>query len=229
MTESELLANGDSNRNIVWVVPPTLEYTTVWHCICGLFGTEEGRIIDPTTGQLTNRYHNGHGGPGYEFVYDRERNLFGHPGYSDQMDIMFETVGMHPPDEFAEKVSDSWLLRASEGLIAVENVDSSLREYSDHSPNTWWLTNEALSGQFAVMYNRRLVTDFIFNDCARFNFRNFSFIAMRLESEWGLIDRNGDTALPFIFSRLLIIDDNTAFARYNGRYGILDIRLSMQN
>lgn len=42
-------------------------------------------------------------------------------------------------------------------------------------------------------------------------------------------DRNGNTKIPFVFEHALPIDNNRVFAKYNGRYGILDVRLTSAN
>ena len=236
-----------SEASLVWRLPPTLEHDRILLCACGSFHDPDWTIIDPATGLLTyDSFHGGHGGPGPAFVYDRERNLFGHPGY----DFGYhDVIGMHPLDEFAEIANNTWLSQITDGLLAVENVDSSLRRYIERDyltyddPNfpddLWWLTDEAYSGQFAVMYNRKLITDFIFDGGSewwrRFPFANDGstrgrdFIAMSKDGAWGLIDTNGNAVLSFLFENLLLIDENTAFARYNGKYGILEVRQTIAN
>ena len=219
-----------SASGIVWVVAPMLDYTLIYRCSCGGFidPASGWMIIDPVTGLLTENPHHGHGGGLPEFVYDRERNLFGHPGLDFAHD---EVIGVHPLSEFAEIFADNyWILYSSSGLIAVQGVDSYLRSGLGITPNYWWLTSDAFSGQFAVMHNREFITDFIFD--GGFDWwwrRDIDLIAMRLEGQWGFIDKYGNTALPFMFENLIIIDENTAFARYNGRYGILDIHRTIEN
>ena len=39
-----------------------------------------------------------------------------------------------------------------------------------------------------------------------------------------MIDEVGNTVIPFLFDHLFDIDGYTAFAMYNGRYGIIDVR-----
>jgi len=39
----------------------------------------------------------------------------------------------------------------------------------------------------------------------------------------GLIDETGETVIPFLFDHLFNINGATAFAMYNGLYGIIDV------
>ena len=238
LVSSEIVAG---YNGLVWIVLPTLEHTSIQLFECGSYVDADWNIIDPMTGFLTGDYHEGHGETDPHFVYDRKRGLFGHPGLDYGA---IPTVGMYPLNEFAERV-DSWTLQNSDGLIAVQNVDSSLRQYfgCPSEEGLWWsLPADAFSGQFAVMYNRELITDFIFDGGSEWWKHRFiyegggswtvkdrDFITMRKEGSWGLINKCGNIVLPFIFDNLLLIDENTAFAKYKGRYGILDIRSTMAN
>ena len=199
--------------------------------------------IDLATGLLTdNECFGGFGGAGPFFVYDREMGLFGHPSY----EFMYSPrIGMHPLSEFDASIlamyeanNMHWnmcpymFLSSTRGLLIVEAVDWSMRQYFhtiyDNWPiGQWWLPPEGFLGQFALMYNMELVTDFIFEDgLASRMFTGEDFVlahaAMRMGDMWGLIYKDGSTVLPFIFEHLLVIDGNTAFAKYNGMYGILD-------
>ena len=233
----EFAASPDSS--LVWIVPPILEHDRIHLCNAGTFIDSSRRRIEPTTGLLIDAYCDGHGGPAPDFVYDRERGLFGQTRYND---AYHGGVGMHPLSDFAEIVS-SWTLQNSSGLIAVEAVDSSLREVSGEGIwEEWWLADDAFSGQFALMHNRQFITDFIFDDAAhwwhmyrfatdptngQFTVLDMDYIAVSKDRKWGLIDKEGNIALDFIFDNIVMIDKNTAFASYNGNYGILDITATL--
>jgi hypothetical protein len=95
----------------------------------------------------------------------------------------------------------------------------------------WWgLTEEAFTGKFALMYNRCLVTDFIYDAVSELRrgfelAHDFGFIALRIGDSWGIVDKNGDTVLAFIFEKILFFNEFTVFEKYNGRYGVLDISI----
>jgi hypothetical protein len=226
---------------LVWHVPPTLEHYIIRLCSCGNFFDDTGRQFDRQTGLFTDNFLHGHGGGPFGWVYDQELGLFGHRANAA---VYGTSVGMHPLNQFEEAVKgmfghDSWtlewLLSTSYGLIAVQNVDFTKRvPYWDIDDDAWWLGEDAFLGQAALMYNREFITDFIFDEISQlqwyFNIRNdFEFVAARIGDRWGLIDKNGNTVIEFIFENLLLIDENTAFARYNGNYGILDFILTIEN
>jgi len=240
--EQSEVSNVSIPPGTVWDMLPTLTHSRIFNCNCGQFVNDDWLTIDPFTGEITGD-HLGHGGPQPGFVYDRERGLFGHPGYGFGY---HDLLGMHPIGDFIEMLIsihagfDQWR-NPIDGLIAVESVDYSLRQYYEREymnqdnelvPETfWYLPREtAFTGRFALMNNRQFVTDFIF-DGVSVPFRagqQFSpdVMAVSQNGMWGIVNWRGDTVLPFIFENLVMICHSTAFARYNGRYGILDIPMT---
>jgi len=224
----------------VWTVPPPLNLTDFWLCICGEFVDSQERIIDRRTGRVTNDFHGGHGGGPPGWVFDPTLNMLGHPifalhGYSSY-------IGMHPVNEFEQALArspiDSWesgfFGQASRGLIVVAAVDSTMRQALDWEPGAWALSQDAFSGKSALMYNRQLTTDFEFDSIqqlgrSEFDEPVFELHAAKIGDMWGLIDRNGNSVIPFVFSNLILIDRNTAFANFNGSYGILNLNQTMAN
>ena len=118
-----------------------------------------------------------------------------------------------------------------DNIIPVYTVDSSMRISEDFSDGWEWLDPDAY-GKLAVMHRGELVTDFIF-DCE--DNRNWNqipwgnMIAMIMDGKWGIINSGGNIAIPFIFDHILSIDDNKAFANYKGKYGILNVPLTLAN
>ncbi|MCL2752544.1 MAG: WG repeat-containing protein [Defluviitaleaceae bacterium] len=231
----------------VWRVLPNLPYERVIRCICGLyFDTDIWNVtsISPHTGLLTEIYHNGHGGGSSGWVYDIALGLFGNPMRS----FVYGThIGMHPLNDFensvlnmylelfgAEYNFDDWVLADLRrallgGSIIVQSVDSTNRiywewEYTPNFVSEYRLEDEAFLGEFAIMHNMEFVTDFIFDDA----YWGFEFIGASIEGVWGVIDHHGNALLDFQFQHVLPICDNTAFVKYNGYYGILDITLTLQ-
>jgi len=133
---------------------------------------------------------------------------------------------MHPLNAFEEAAGDKWwILESSAQLIAVQSVDSSMRRINPdywNNPDGWHLSAEAYSGRFALMYNREFITDFRFDAVNPHQF-GLNLISVRQGGKWGVIGTEGSTVLPFVFDNLILIDENSAFAKYNGSYGIIGI------
>ena len=123
--------------------------------------------------------------------------------------------------------------------IIVQKVDYTL---SSRGENSYWyevfdewfhLKPEAFTGQFALMYNWELTSGFDFHQIERLyqpsHVPHFDYFAARIDDNWGLINLYGDHVIPFVFSRFVLVDKYTAFAMYNGSYGILDINQSKTN
>jgi len=228
----------------VWNVLPTIRQYFIKNCNCGQFVNQDWQIIDPATGEIIGD-HLGHGGPPPSFVYDRELGLFGHPGYGFGY---HDLLGMHPIDEFMQMIGSSfadfdWWRNPTEGLIAIEAVDSTRRIYNEREylnqydelvTETFWDINPgARTSRFALMNDREFVTGFDF-DGVNIHYPHYtaaasipSLIAVSQNGMWGLANWNGHIIIPLVFENLVIIENTpfhaTAFARYNGRYGILDI------
>jgi len=219
-------SNTESSKTISdidWFVQPELEYYKVFICdICCFVEAETNNgeyvAINPRTGLTTFDDHPGHCGDFNKFVYDPERNLFGYPGYSSEKHYL---IGMYPLNEWPW-----WEAESSYRLITVEIVDSSLREKLDWGEPHWWqLRNNAYSGKFALMYNGKFLTDFIYNDISH-DTAFFGCVAMRKDDKWGILDNNADELVPFIFEHIALGHDYTSgnlivFAKYNDKYGII--------
>ena len=217
------------SRGLVWVVSPMLEYEHIYYCnVCDIFSTEQhsGMAISMTTGELIGEagFSDHCGDP--VWVFDYERNLFGDSGMGR---------GMNCADEWEEHFP-----RIANRLIIVERVEISTY------PNDYCQGIDIciFTGKFAVMYNGKLITDFIFDGgdirgrhggfTEHGNINSWAWfaldsVAMRIGTKWGMIDRDGMVAIPFVFDRIVHIDGDTVFARYNGRYGILNVPLTMAN
>lgn len=212
----------------------------------------EWTVIDPITGNKTDEEHSEHTGFPAR-VYDPERGLFGDVGYNHPllglhgMHSFHEFINIlerhyteidpsllqHDSVREAYESQLEWfkqLLSYLNGSKMVQRVDYSLKrdiQEDGGELERWLLAEEAFMEEFAVMYRGRLVTDFIFDDtCRQFFIRNENliFAVVSKGGYWGIIDESGNTLIPFVFDNMVSIDENTAFAKYNGYYGILDIR-----
>ena len=86
------------------------------------------------------------------------------------------------------------------------------------------------------MYNHEFTTGFVYNEVRIGQIINnfevmetLTYAAVRIDNLWAVVDVNGNVVIPYIFEDLTIIDANTAFAKINGAYGILDISDSIRS
>ena len=94
--------------------------------------------------------------------------------------------------------------------------------FIDEENNTDYDFSDAQIGdKYAVAYNGTFVTDFIYDE--RDENTASDKIAVKLGDKWGVLDKDGNTLKPFEFDHITLIDDDAAFAKYNGKYGILNI------
>jgi len=209
---------------LVWAVEPTLAHESLSMCLNGIIDADRN-LIDPQTGLLSGTFCDGHGGPGPHFVFDPLSGLFGHPGYGDGYHTL---LGMHPRHEFFEMLDD-WAFEWSRGLMTIQSVDSTIyEEWGDGIWGGWWLTEDAFLGQFALMYDHMFVTDFIFDGGAqRWHNPAQPYIAVSVDGKWGLVGHDGSVVLDFMFDNIVIVDEDRAFAKYGGFYGILDIQATI--
>ena len=46
---------------------------------------------------------------------------------------------------------------------------------------------------------------------------------MRQDDYWGIFNKNGNSVIPFMLDQAISIDDGSAFAKLDGKYGILQV------
>ena len=209
--------------DFVWKVEPTLEYKKVQYCFCGFFGTEvpDGKGIDPRTGLIDNSEHYGHGGGMTNYLYDEGKNLFGY--YScDEGGEYFEMLSGN------DFLSNVW---RAQSLKAFQKIDSDkVTKYKNEwDGESFDLSNANVSEKYAVAYGTAFVSDFIYDygdGNTGWNFSNdnaANIIALVLDGKWGIIDKDGNVVIPFCFEDIVLINEKTAFAKINGKYGILNV------
>ena len=203
-----------------WIVEPTFVYADIYYCpICDLYGFgHDGDILDPKTGlvttdkSITGEGWQGHSVDSVEWLYDEGKDLFGL--YS--IDVGDEYLKLYARNEFVFEMD--W-------MRAFRKIDSTKIKKSE---SDWGFIEYDLSGayigdKYALAYGTKFVTDFIYDGYNQ-NGKNLEEkFAARLSSKWGIIDRSGSIAAPFIFEHIIFIDDASAFAKYNGKYGIFAV------
>jgi len=224
-------AASDITENLVWLTEPWFEYDNIWFCyhcaVNGLLGSRADMLSDMKT--ILDNYYNqednsvllciGHCGGTAEYFYDGEKEVF---VLYDGLELEYYTVG-----EFI-KYWDNWswdspLLT----LTPVRRTDSEKIKLDE----TGFPDPEYIGDKYALIYGDKFITDFIYDDYktkTSWLIVN-DLIDVKLNGKWGIIDKTGNIAIPFIFEDIEFIDEKTAFAKYDGKYGVLDVRNTIAN
>jgi hypothetical protein len=198
-----------------WLVEPVLEYDWIFSCdYCDMFvgmnfddGAEYNMplLFDELDymGQLTGELHESHLKyelPGNKaWLYDPDLDLFGwYQWISLEADPLLE---LKPMSEFAEHFPDE-----VDTIKLVRRVDTTMRNGS-------FINWEEAWSDSAVAFGNEFVTDFIFYIGGHGKEQQNIMSLPDTDSNFGVINKNGETIVPFIFNYLTLIDENTAFAR----------------
>jgi hypothetical protein len=223
-------------NNLAWIVEPVLEYDRVSYCReCGYFADASSYSTDyypyyninEETGQIIDE----HGGHGYEtslvyaieWVIDKDEKLFGRlliSGYKTEKEIY------SIDDEFALRFPDSTdtLNPTKEFAMSEVSERESVYEGGIH----YDMGSRFENSKYAIAYGNTFITDFVFDGVAGTNYRYGGVtynnaIPVSIGGKWSFIDKNGNEITPFIFDHAISADGDTAFVKYNGKYGILDV------
>jgi len=201
---------------LTWLVPPTFAYEQIRHCwLCGFFTRPDWMLIDEGTGAALG-YKEGHGGSHIELFYDESLDLFG------------EFIGMHVPT-FHPLTRGEFLTELSmfvDTFNLFHGIDTTRIIHTngvDGPP--MYDFSQARTGVAALAVGVDFLGWFEFDGDewqATFE-RGLNIIAVKQGDYWGVIDHTGSVIIPFVFDHVIPIDEHTAFAKYGGLYGILQL------
>jgi len=186
---------GPDIPGLLWQTHPKFAYAQILRCPIHGFFAYRGEWIDEKTGEETGESCE-HGEEWTAFVYDSEKDLFGVQHIS-AIDSSFE---FYSKEEFELEYSDYM---------------NSINPFSDYK-------NGELSGKIALANGCDFVSGFIYDDVERWRPPN-DIIAVAENGKWGLLDNAGNIVVPFVFDHAISIDSTTAFAQYDGLYGIISL------
>jgi len=218
---------------LIWDVEPKYtEVMNLWWAGRIIF---DGFELDLETGEISkwdgSDYPTGGIPAPMEWLYDESNNFYGYYGTNEEYSPsdfkmfthaafvkMLEEMYWYSPD-----ITDS--LRAFRKIDA-SKVKQAESEWFDSSVYEYDLSEAYIGDKFAVAYGMDFVTDFIFDYevWKRTNSPIKNFIAVKSGGKWGVINKNGDIAVPFELDDIIFSGEDTAFALYNGKYGILEIK-----
>jgi len=205
---------------VTWLVPPTFAYEAVLHCPLHGFLAYGGYWIDEKTGEETGESC-GHGVGWTDFLYDAQEDRFG-ANTRNETDWSFD---FYSKEEFETEFYDfmnnvnpySGIDSTKVRLVPVYADDGKYVLYNEYE-----IDDGAFSGKTAVAYGCDFVTEFIYDEYERWRRPN-DIIAVAIDGKWGILNKEGNIAAPFVFDHAISIDNTTAFAKYEGLYGIISL------
>jgi len=213
----------------VWKVEAELEYDKIYYCAgCDLL--KDADISDIKTIIETFTSYDGtvyicsaHGMLTRQFFIDEEKELV----------IVYETsdggafIYYYTPEELNERRSWPVYNFDSSRLYAFRRINSEkIIIHEDNGEITHVDFGDAIiDGKYALVQGTTFITDFIYDDYKSWGARytSIDFTDFKLDDKWGIVDKTGNIILPFIFEDIEFINDKYAFAKYGGKYGILDM------
>ena len=210
----------NGKEDLVWAVAPILEYEGVYYCAeCKVFSADWENTLDIKTGK-PNGFHYGHGGWHRWHIYDAAKGLF---GIYDRGDTTPQ-LKLYPLSEFASRFP----YLANKTSVWYKIDSTMITQVYDDWEDAY--IDKVELGKCAIAYDNKLVSDFIYDNGEMHSGRLYNnIIAVQKGDNWGIADKDGNIAAPFIFEHAISINDNTAFAKYNGKYGILDVGKTAAN
>ena len=238
------IASYGTNGEPVWLVEPTLEYNYIYYCgACNLFGTEplgnintdgverDPNLLNVEANLAKYKYENGsayvsvgHGMTTSWYFYDANNDGFiicssGDGGGS---------IEYFTRDEFVNEIYWNRMIAVRETNVDLSEINGEYLPGDDDA--IWHSIFESQDGnKYALMYGGRFITGFVYDDFKSRGNRYMprDFIDVNSNGKWGIADKNGN-ATAFFFEDIEFINGDFAFAKYNGKYGVLDLKATLQ-
>ena len=221
-----------SDSGLVWLIKPEFEYGSINYCKhCDIFKDKSVSEMRKLIKEYYYEDYNivflaeGHGYGTEEYFYDEEKNIIA--VYSHN-----ESGGGVDYYSFDEFVKNNGEYRDENWLIPVRKANSEKMIKEEHDDGGWIEFDENYVGdKYALFYDGKFITGFIYEDYepAGYRYHPNDFIDLKLNGKWGIVDKTGKAAIQFMFDDIEFINDNIAFARYKGKYGILDFQKTIAN
>jgi len=240
-TVSQLPEVFDESSHI-WKLDPTLEYDTIsfFHNIFGFVGYTvdyQMYVLDGQTGQVIgDAYATGGFGDPYYYGYYAETDTFlynieyaYHPAAKEDVVLSSQNKAICVV-EIVKYIGDGYEYYdgKQDGKCAVYINGDFVSDYVyDYVIGGNSVAFVMQNGKFAFAdMDGKLLTEFIFDDVGVIA---DGFIAAGIDDKWFFVDKHGNAVIPYGFEHIVNIDGSTAFVKYNGRYGILDVQKTLAN
>jgi hypothetical protein len=203
---AELNFNPPDENGVVWVIPPSYEYDKILYWV-SLY-SEGGWFL----GEIE-----------YEAVKGVLRsNEVMSSWYDGKVIDFFKAGGWFMTDYYFDAENGLFIKHYYHIPGHDEKITYTPGEFMGH------LLPVRLYGEegdnFALVRDGEFVTDFIYKYDQRFTYyRESGYIPLGHEGKVGLLDADGNVAVPFIFEDIEFIDGELAFGKIDGLYGIFSV------
>ena len=210
VSQAELTIDG-----VEWIVEPTLEYEYLYYNPFGDCFTDGEWILDEYTGKPVEKAGGGGGVTTRHFYYDKEKGIVGCVEY-DHGNEHYETC---LTEEFAAHFS-----YYNYSLNLFTEYDSTKVIVEDEEIGRYNFDNASI-GKDAVALGANILTEFEFEGGENGPLRKSNnIISVKKDGKWGVVDIHGKVVAPFVFEEALSINNWSAFAKYNGKWGIIKVK-----
>jgi hypothetical protein len=224
--EASVVAPPDTDEfGFRWIVQPTLEYEQIAFCApCDVFYDADSKIIiEKFTGTPTEIIYklciSSQFGD-IRWIYDPDLDLFGvefriyqNDGSNENYEFVSNGFNLYPMSDYDIHYGEYY------NTIKVVHLVDSTKGFIVNGD--FQLPSVAFYGGAAVAVGNEFVTDFIYAGRGVFFPDNGCIVVIDNDNKRGVIDRNGDVIVSFTFEDILLISGNRAFAKVNGRWGII--------
>ena len=224
-----------------WAISPTFEHQNISFCVCNPLADVDLSDVSSVRAILNdfnNPYDNtvflcfGHGFTVTKHFFAEDEDVFvkfeGNYSVGDKLTLFTREEFISRPHHTigADYSNHLYLMRK----IDLNKVHVTESIFGNEIIKAYDLSS-AYYGKYAVVRGNEFITDFIFDyNIGRANwdtrYTSTQIIRLQLGDRWGILDRNANTILPFIFDDIELISDYFAFAKYDGMYGIINIGTS---
>jgi len=219
--ESDEANNGDEDQTWSWIVEPKFEYGEINYAN-GKYLTyvdNKQKLVNINTCEpydvgehdLTEWFHSS------TALYDEKNNILGFFYDEVQGIIVSSFKEMFKKDNFLYEPDIINLLENGEGVFAVLSVEFLNPEKVKEGDWTSY-DYDYNTDKYALANKSGLTTDFIFD---YFKYPCTPTPAIKVEEKWGFINSDGNFIIEPTFEDAVNIDDETAFVKVDGKWGII--------
>ncbi|MCL2003049.1 MAG: WG repeat-containing protein [Oscillospiraceae bacterium] len=222
-------------RGLVWHTPPAY-FDVTYVFWAGVF-IYDGWMLDVATGETVKYdgrdFATGGLPPPDEWLIDETKKLYAFHGTDEEYAPSdFFVFTRDEFEAFCEERESRWRGGGINRLRMFRQIDTdkvTATPYDDgwFSGYLYDLSGAYTGDKTALAFGTDFVTGFIYDNTLWEAVNNrMNLFAMRLDGLWGVVDKHGETVIPHLFESFYFIDDNSAFAQYEGLYGILNLEES---